>query len=193
MNTGDIILFETNNFLDSLFNWSKTKKIVHVCIILKDPAFLHPDLKGVYIMESNLQGINAESVTTIYPLAEILSKTPSYSIFWRSLNCDRKLLSDDKMLDIFCTIRKKPYDICSMEWIENSLQRGVQHREYVWGSALIGYVYSTCGIIDRTQDWTTLIPADFSEDCKMLNFVNDCKLEKQVHVNSTHNTFQTVD
>ncbi len=178
MKTGDIILFEKGSFFSSI--WKKPTKMIHVCMIIKDPDFLHPDLKGVYIMESNLQGINAESVTNIYPLAEIASTTQQCNVYCRSLTSDTNTFPTDKLKEIYETVKHKPYDICSMEWIEDCMNN--TREDYIWGSALIGYIYSTCGIIHKDQDWTKLTPNDFSSQQNSLNFINDYKFEDQMQL-----------
>ncbi len=62
LRTGDILLFdyEGDNSFFQLFSYiiGKTthSKYTHVGVILKDPTFIHPSLKGLYVWESGYEG-----------------------------------------------------------------------------------------------------------------------------------------
>ena len=52
-NNGDIILFDGKKYIISrIIEYILGSKWSHVGIILKDPTFIHPDLKGYYLLES---------------------------------------------------------------------------------------------------------------------------------------------
>ena len=61
LKTGDILLFDYNESgILGLFN-KATKYFTkspysHVAVVLKDPSFIHPSLKGYYIWESSWEG-----------------------------------------------------------------------------------------------------------------------------------------
>lgn len=54
LKTGDIILFdyEGHSLFSSLIKKFTKSKFTHVGMILKDPKFIHPSLKGYYVWES---------------------------------------------------------------------------------------------------------------------------------------------
>ena len=45
-----------------------------------------------------------------------------------------------------------------------------QKTDRFWCSALIGYIYTKCGILKADTDWSILRPSDFSLDGELLNF-----------------------
>ena len=64
--TGDILLFHHNNNFSSiesgflsiftdLIMWATKSKYSHTAIIIKDPEFTNPPLKGLYILESSYE------------------------------------------------------------------------------------------------------------------------------------------
>ena len=53
--TGDILLFNSRGWLSWLIEWGQTSKYSHVGIIVKDPVFLNPDWKGVYLLQSGYE------------------------------------------------------------------------------------------------------------------------------------------
>ena len=49
-----------------------------------------------------------------------------------------------------------------------------------WCSALVGYIYTRCGLLNRETDWSILRPSDFSiEYNDILKFINDCYLDSE--------------
>ena len=64
------------------------------------------------------------------------------------------------------------------DWIE-ALFRKDKHPQKTsrfWCSALVGYIYAKCGIIDAKTDWTIMRPNDFSLDGDNLKYINNCFL-----------------
>ena len=59
LKTGDLILCvnrETTGLFGiftSLIKWGTHSNFTHTGVILKDPSFIHPSLKGLYIWESS--------------------------------------------------------------------------------------------------------------------------------------------
>ena len=47
----------TGNWLSSLVKWGTHSNYTHVAMVLKDPTFLHPHLKGAYVWESSWEGL----------------------------------------------------------------------------------------------------------------------------------------
>ena len=58
LNTGDLLLFNSHSssFLSSLIKWGTHSNYTHVAMILKDPTFIHPSLKGTFVWESSWEG-----------------------------------------------------------------------------------------------------------------------------------------
>ena len=62
LQTGDILLFDNTenggfiNGLSKLIKWGTHSNYTHVAMVLKDPSFIHPTLKGLYVWESSYEG-----------------------------------------------------------------------------------------------------------------------------------------
>ena len=64
LKTGDLLLFNNrvltyNNIfgtLTKIINWGTHSNYSHIAMILKDPTFLHPNLRGTYVWESSWEG-----------------------------------------------------------------------------------------------------------------------------------------
>ena len=61
LRTGDLLLFTEHSdglfecFL-SMIRWGTHSNYTHVAMILKDPSFIHPSLKGTFVWESSWEG-----------------------------------------------------------------------------------------------------------------------------------------
>ena len=58
LKTGDILLFDFNEkgligIFNNLIKKFTKSSFSHVAVVLKDPEFIHPSLKGLYIWESS--------------------------------------------------------------------------------------------------------------------------------------------
>ena len=84
--------------------------------------------------------------------------------------------------DIHKVVYQKPYDIIPTDWIE-AIFRKDDHPQKIdrfWCAALVGYIYTKCGILEKNTDWSVLRPSDFSIQSKnILKFNIDCNLENQ--------------
>ena len=61
LKTGDLLLFESKphnpiDILDAIIRYFTKSKLVHIGMILKDPSFISPPLKGLYLWESSWEG-----------------------------------------------------------------------------------------------------------------------------------------
>ena len=61
LNTGDLLLFDNEDysgfgFLSCLIKKITKSNISHIAMVLKDPDFIHPSLKGYYVWESGWEG-----------------------------------------------------------------------------------------------------------------------------------------
>ena len=195
LKTGDILLFDFNESgLMGLFN-NLIKRFTksnysHIAMVLKDPAFIHPNLKGYYIWESSWEGKPdpqdnkiklGVQITPFHQIYEKCKKTNS-TIFLRRSNCLKETFSDDKLKEIHDVVYKKPYDICPKDWLE-ALERkdsNPQKTDRFWCSALVGYIYTQCGLLNSNTDWSILRPSDFSteENHCSLHWINPYSLSK---------------
>ena len=90
--TGDILVYHATRFWYSRFvEYFTDSKYCHVSMILKDPTYIHPDLKGIYILESGMEEFpdsedgKYKLGVQIVPLKKVLEKYDG-QIYYRKLN-----------------------------------------------------------------------------------------------------------
>lgn len=178
LKTGDIILFdyEGHSLFSSLIKKFTKSKFTHVGMILKDPKFIHPSLKGYYVWESGKEDEpdpqdNKKKIgVQITPFAELYEKYKNTGgkIYIRKIENNNNI-TDEKLKKIHDIVYDKPYDIVPLDWIEGYLQKDPdpQKTNRFWCSALIGYIYTKLGILNSDTDWSILRPCDFSEDSQL--------------------------
>ena len=194
METGDLLLFnyeENGGFFggfNKMIQWGTHSNLSHVAMILKDPKFIHPSLKGMYVWESSWEGKpdpqdgKIKLGVQITPFGEIMeSYKGKGKVMLRKLhNRNEKTFDTEKMIKIHEVAYDKPYDIIPSDWIGALFKKdsNPQKTSRFWCSALIGYIYTKCGILDPTTDWSILTPNDFSLSGENLKFINDYSLDK---------------
>ena len=96
--TGDILLFSTNCWYSKLIEFFTHSKFSHIAIILKDPIFINPKLKGLYILESGAEkkpspeDENKKYGVQITKLEDILNSYDTNNLgnlYYRKLDCIR--------------------------------------------------------------------------------------------------------
>ena len=190
LKTGDLILFNPQSkdlfsIISSMIRIGTQSNYTHIGMIIKDPSFIEPHLKGLYVWESGWEGEpdpqddKVKLGVQITPLQEILDSYKDGFISVRKINCDPKLFSNDKLKDIHNVVYKKPYDIMPLNWILALFRKDLnyQRTNRFWCSALVGYIYTKCGILKSETDWCILRPSDFSIMCEHLKFEDDCSLD----------------
>ena len=194
LKTGDLLLFDINESgIMGIFNkaikFFTKSKFSHMAVVLKDPTFIHPSLKGYYIWESSWEGRSdpqdgkIKLGVQITPFHEIYDKCKSENslIYARRIECPPDIFNDTSLKTIHDVVYNKPYDLVPTDWI-NALTRdesgGPQTKRF-WCSALVGYIYTQCGLLSKNTDWTILRPADFSTQYPdVLTWMNPYSLSK---------------
>ena len=176
LKTGDLILFDNGgcNLLSLLIKYFTCSEITHVAMILKDPDFIDPALKGYYVWESNYEGVpdpqddKIKFGVQITPLNEICDKyrEQNSSIYTRSIHCPTELLSKEHLKEIHSIVYDKKYDYYLGDLIEAMQQKDnkPQKTDRFWCSALVGCIYTNCGIFNKDTDWSILRPSDFTPE-----------------------------
>jgi hypothetical protein len=172
--TGDLILFDNEgcNPLSFLIKLVTRSEITHIAMILKDPDFIDPPLKGYYVWESNYEGEpdpqddKVKCGVQITPLDEICDKykEDNSSIYVRSINCSPVLLNTENLKEVHSVVYDKEYDYHINDVIEAIERKDnkPQKTDRFWCSALVGYIYTNCGILNKGTDWSILRPSDFT-------------------------------
>ncbi len=191
MKTGDLLLFNYQagglfGAFTNVIKWGTHSNYSHVAMVLKDPTFLHPHLKGTYVWESSWEGSpdpqdgDRKLGVQITPIGEILDeyKKTKGHVYLRSIETDMNLFTDKNLAKIHEVVYKKPYDICPADWLEAFLQKDhdPQKTGRFWCSALVGYIYTQCGVLKKDTDWSIMRPNDLSLDGENLNLNRGVKL-----------------
>ena len=189
LKTGDLIFFTGHThgwlkYFSSLIEYTTHSNYSHIGMIIKDPTFISPCLKGTYVWESGWEGEydpqdnKIKLGVQITPLKEILENFSNSKVIIRKLNCPPITFTDEKLRKIHDIVYDKPYDIIPKDWIQAFFRKDgePQKTDRFWCSALVGYIYTKCGILKSDTDWSILRPSDFSLDGELLNLNDGYKL-----------------
>jgi hypothetical protein len=197
LETGDIILFSSNNtgmfaIFDKLIKLFTNSDYNHIGMILKDPVYIDPKLKGYYLYESSWEGIpdpadgKIKLGVQITPLEEAFKNNPGHA-YLRKIIAKPDTFSPENIIDIYKKTNAKPYDLNPVDWIEAffridpTFKFGKDKRFFC--SALVAYIYQQLGILQENTDWSIIRPSDFSieDDNRHIFFNEGYKLDnKQV-------------
>lgn len=204
--TGDILLFGSDNsIISSLIRWWCDSKWSHVGIILKDPVYIDPLLKGYYLLESSYEDIDdavdhiQKYGVQIVPLEDVFNSYNGY-IYWRKLNHTLPMytLNSDLTL-LYDSIKNKPYDLCLYDLF--SLKMNINTPPKIsntpllnWFrydhtkmdsficSGLVAYIYTELEFLNKDTQWSECMPKYFSSENEKLKLLN-CTLNKELKVN----------
>ncbi len=175
METGDLLLFDGSDwsfplgpfrFLIKYFtnsDWS------HIGIIVKDPEFTSPPLKGLYVWDSSFTMSDSEDHEMklgihFSPLEKVIEKYNG-TIYWRKLNRGNVKITNEKLGEIHRLVHNKPYDVDPVDWFEALMERKIPRtNSRYFCSAFVARIYSFLGLIDSNIDWTIIRPSHFSTE-----------------------------
>jgi len=200
LKTGDIMLFKSkpNNpigILDAIIRFFTRSDFVHIGMILKNPSFIDNPLKGLYLWESSWEGTPDPNdgkiklgvqITPLFQILQDYSNKENGEIYIRQVHCNSNNFSNENLLNIYKIVHNKIYDIELQDWVEALVKKDPfpQKTNRFWCSALVGYIYTKCGLLNEKTDWSILRPSDFSESKQNLKFNNkNIFLEKQFKLN----------
>lgn len=190
LKTGDILLFSGHTkgamqYFSDMIKYGTHSNYSHVAMVLKDPTYFNLSLKGIYLWESGWEGKPDHQDNKIKlgvqltPLNEIMENFKGSKIIVRPISSNNNF-TDEKLKEIHEVVYNKPYDIVPKDWIGALFRKDSdpQKTSRFWCSALVGYIYTKCGIIKPDTDWSILRPSDFSLDGERLSFINGYSLSK---------------
>lgn len=205
LQTGDLLLFHPTKPMFSSFiscfsdlvDWLSGSQYSHVAMVLKDPTYIDPKLKGYYMLESGIEEFgDAEDNkikfgVQISNLEKVMKSYPG-NIYVRRLNVHRDKAFEDKIVEMHKKVHNLPYDINIKDWVEaydkvhkwpcwQSLPEGEkQKRNTYWCSALIAFAYVQLGYLKEDTPWTLISPRAFSsKENEQLDFIN-CTLTPEI-------------
>lgn len=173
--TGDILLYNTRFWYSRIIEYVSGSKYSHISIILKNPIYLNPNLKGIYVLESALEedinDINLDKKidgVQIIPISHVFDQYKNSNIgnlYYRKLNTNRDNLFIDNLKNTINKIEGDKYDVNILDWIKAALniQLGNLYRDNTfWCSAMVTYVYIQLNLLDKNIPWTIISPKKYS-------------------------------
>ena len=170
-------------------------KYSHTAIVIRDPTFTNPPLKGLYVLESSSErfrdvednkykfGVELEEFDKV-----INDARQHETVYWRKLNCIRDNQFYEKLAEIHKNIHDKKYDLFPSDWIDAGLHRykgdNKNRMSNFICSALVAYVYVKLGFLPEGTPWTLVYPKMLGTEKGNrygLKFIN-CTLDKEVKI-----------
>ena len=116
LKTGDLLLFTQEghgitHLLSSVIKLTTHSPFTHVAMVLKNPTFIHPSLRGTYVWESSWEGKpdpqdgKIKLGVQITPIQEILDAYKNTGhVFVRKLVTSRNVFTDEILFRLITTI-----------------------------------------------------------------------------------------
>ena len=171
----DLVLFHsTSGILSRAIELFTHSPWDHVGLILKDPTWLQPSLKGTYIWESTYTPVqDAESETPtvgvhITPLSDRI-KSFKGKIYVRKANLSHPI-NQTSLAKTHDNIHHKSYDTHVGDWLCALLQLKpkVDRDDCFWCSAMVGYILVRMKFLNsHSTNWTTMRPSEFAPGGKI--------------------------
>tara|TARA_B100000575_G_scaffold294364_2_gene309858 strand:- start:7096 stop:7737 length:642 start_codon:yes stop_codon:yes gene_type:complete len=197
--TGDILLYNSNYWYSRCIEYVTGSLYSHIAIILRDPVYINPKLKGLYVLESSKENIcdsNLEKKiigVQIIPLKHVLEEYKnSYigNLYYRKLDANKNESFISKLTECINHTEGDIYDLNPLDWLKagcNINIGNVQKENTFWCSALVSYVYSKLGFLDSNIPWTIIPPRKFSYyENDSLTYYN-CTLQPEVLIDLSSN------
>ena len=177
LETGDLILFKGKSMVGKCIECISRSKYCHIGMVLKDPTYIDPKLKGYYLWEASRESFpDAENNEIFYGvqitlLEKVLEEYGNGNVFYRKLISSRGI--DNKILyEIHKKIHHHKYDLNILDWIRagiysidgkvNDKSKLVNNKikvpDKVWCSSLIGFIFINMGLISSEIEWKYLSP-----------------------------------
>ena len=192
--TGDILLYSSSNIISRAIEYFTRSKYSHVSMILKSPTYIDSSLTGLYIVESAKEDI-PDSLTgkkimgvQIIPLEDALDYYKNSwvgSVYYRKLNCERNETFRSTLSTLILNTEGTAYDLCIFDWLRACFDIEIGDRQITkrfWCSALVAYLYTELGFLEKTLEWSMIEPRQFSSfEDKRLSYIN-CKLKPEIEI-----------
>ncbi len=198
LKTGDLILCDDLEYKDlGFFSWfikfMMRSDFSHIGMIVKDPEFTDPPLKGTYVWMSGSSDLpdsednKMKFGVQFVPYDEYV-KTYGGKLYIRKLECWKyhELFTTERLKKIHQVVYDKPYDLVLSDWIELYCKKdpNPQKTNRFVCSAFIGYIYTQLTLLPKDTDWSILYPGYFSSENPNLKLLHSSELtpEELIHV-----------
>jgi len=192
LETGDMLLFSPSTktehgvmrFLDWMIQSTTDSSYTHVAFVLKDPTFIHPVLKGLYVWESGYEGTpdpqdgKVKFGVQIAPLHQCIQNFNG-KLFVRKLKKGRETITRKKLEEIHNIVYEKPYDIMPKDWAQAWFRQdsSPQKTDRFWCSALVSFILVKLGFLKKKLDWSMIRPCDLSSTSDYLTYTDICSYD----------------
>lgn len=184
METGDLLLFHGSNFWFSyVVEWATWSEFSHIGIVLKDPTWIRPDLKGIYMLESGTEKFPDAVEHKIHYGIQVVSMEKLMSnycgrVYFKKLNrpdVGSELpvgvaSSFDQVVNhVWKKIEDLPYDddLWDLMRAEFGIKWGDMHRmNKFFCSALVTFLYERFGLFKSDVNWDSILPEDYNDGKK---------------------------
>jgi hypothetical protein len=193
LKTGDLILCDDLVYKDwGILSWvikfMTQSDFSHIGMIVKDPDFTDPPMKGTYIWMSGISNVPDPEDNTkkfgvqFVPYDEYVS-TYGGKLYVRKLHCwkHEQLFTKENLKKIHQVVYDKPYDVVIADWIEAYCKKDPQPQKTsrFFCSAFIGYIYTQLTLLPEDTDWSILYPGFFSSENPNLRLRYDAHLSPE--------------
>ena len=109
-------------------------------------------------------------ITPFDEIFQTYSSTKS-EIYVRRIDSSKNF-TNETLKEIHKIVYDKPYDLVPKDFYEalEKKDNEPQKTSRFWCSALLGYIYTQCDILNENTDWSILFPKDFSSESSTLEF-----------------------
>ena len=196
--TGDLLLCDDLDYGSwGLFSWfikfMMKSDFSHIGMVVKDPEFTDPPLKGTYVWMSGISnvpdsedGVKKFGVQFV-PYDEFV-QTYGGKVYLRKIQLERyyEMFTSERLKKIHQVVYDKPYDTVLTDWIESYCKKDPrpQKTSRFVCSAFIGYIYTQLTLLPEDTDWSLLDPNFVSSENPSLRLRHDSSLtpEELIHV-----------
>ncbi len=198
--TGDLLLYSSKKWYSYFIELAGWSKYSHVSIIIRDPTWINPEFKGLYIFESGIENvndvINNEHICGVQ-LVKLEDALKYYengingNVYYIKNNFERTDDFNTNLKHIIIKNDDKPYDINILDWIGAKFNLRIVHRNTIrfFCSALVGYVFTQLNLLPSDTDWTIIPPKAYSYyenyNKSRLQFINSC-IEPEKLISNYH-------
>jgi hypothetical protein len=122
LDTGDLLLFHSNKPIGCCIQFCTNSKYCHIGMVLKDPIYINPNLKGYYLWESSSEPFpDAEEKELFYgvqitPLEKVLQEYGSGNVYYSKLFLVNNL-DASKLVKVHEEIHHHKYDLNVIDWL----------------------------------------------------------------------------
>tara|TARA_B110000211_G_C14074149_1_gene551251 strand:+ start:180 stop:809 length:630 start_codon:yes stop_codon:yes gene_type:complete len=192
--TGDILLYNSQTIMGRIIEYCTGSRYSHVSMILRDPTYIDPKLKGLYIIESGMEDI-PDSLTgkkkfgvQIIPLEHALAYYKGGvmgGIYYRKTNIGHDTDFNNKLKTIILKTEGVKYDLQVLDWFRALFDVEIGNRQLTsrfWCSALLAYIYVELDLLDKDLEWSMIEPKQFSyyENARLSYKNCEVQPEKQI-------------